>query len=122
MTTLNKEQAEKLIACSEDPVYFIENYCLVQHPMHGQAKFSLYPAQKTLISQILNNKYLATTKARQIGFSTVVKALSLWKCLFHGDEHISVMSPSMDQSRYFIRGVQTMYANLPTWMQDMFQV
>ena len=38
-----REQYKK---CSEDPVYFMRQYCYIQHPIKGKIKFNLFPFQE----------------------------------------------------------------------------
>ena len=35
--------------CKVDPVYFIQNYCRIQHPIRGAINFDLYDYQKDMI-------------------------------------------------------------------------
>ena len=48
---MNKQQLikEKIKSefkkCASDPLYFMENYCYIQHPIRGKLKFVLYPFQ-----------------------------------------------------------------------------
>ena len=32
--------------CAKDPVFFMKQYCYIQHPKRGKIKFNLYPFQE----------------------------------------------------------------------------
>ena len=49
------EQIEELKKCMDDPLYFIENYCTIQHPTKGRVPFKVYDYQKEMIMCYHNN-------------------------------------------------------------------
>lgn len=75
------EQIQELYKCQRSPIYFIENYVKVQHPVKGSILLRLYPYQKRLIESYLNNRYNIVLSARQTGKcltpSTVVTLIEL---------------------------------------------
>ncbi len=69
----------ELEKCSEDPVYFIQNYCIIQHPVKGPVPFELYDYQIEMIRAFEKNRQCIVLSARQTGKCytkpTVVKLL-----------------------------------------------
>lgn len=47
--SFDPKMAKELIRCQRDPVYFIDNYCRVVHPVKGEVPFKLYDYQKDMI-------------------------------------------------------------------------
>jgi hypothetical protein len=37
---------QQYIKCAADPVFFMKQYCYIQHPKRGKIKFNLYPFKK----------------------------------------------------------------------------
>ena len=60
--------------CQRDPVYFFENYWHVQHPEKGAMLFELFDAQHRALATFMDERYVLTLKARQIGWTTLVAA------------------------------------------------
>ena len=36
--------------CAKDPVFFMRQYCYIQHPKKGKIKFNLFPFQEDTLS------------------------------------------------------------------------
>lgn len=66
LTVSDIEQTE-FSKCARDPLYFIENYVYVRHPVTGKTLFQLYPYQRELIRKYHDNKEVITLFPRQSG-------------------------------------------------------
>lgn len=62
-----EEQIQEYIKCSEDPIYFIENYMTVVHVDKGVVPFKLYEYQKEMLKAIHENRHVIVLAARQSG-------------------------------------------------------
>jgi hypothetical protein len=65
--SLTYDQIREFRKCATDPIYFIENYIYIRHPVKGQTKFVLYDYQRELILAYHNNKEVITLFPRQSG-------------------------------------------------------
>jgi hypothetical protein len=63
--------------CAKDPVYFMKNYCYIQHPLKGKIKFDLFEFQKRTLYDLQNFDYNIILKSRQLGISTLTAGYSL---------------------------------------------
>ena len=63
--------------CEQDPVYFMRNFCKIQHPKKGRIKFDLYDVQAQALKELSQYQYCIVNKTRQIGFSTLIAAYAL---------------------------------------------
>lgn len=61
------EQISELDRCMNDPVYFIQTYCRIQHPVRGAIPFDLYDYQIDMIRAYVEKKDVAVLSARQTG-------------------------------------------------------
>jgi len=103
--------------CSEDLLYFAENYCCVIDPDGGKKTFDPYPFQKEILRDLANNEWLLIVKSRQLGITTILAVYSLWKTLFHSESNVAYGSPKVDMKTNFLNEkVSFIYENLPGWM------
>lgn len=61
-----KDMHDDLIKCSNDAVYFIENYCWIQGTK-GKMLMKLFDYQKEMITNYQNYKNVVSLTARQMG-------------------------------------------------------
>ena len=86
MKLTKNEIVKELVKCGKDPQYFIDNYCKISHPMHGQIPFKTYDYQKDMLQSFNDYRFNVILKARQLGISTISAAY--------------VVSPRKERSRY----------------------
>ena len=115
---LTQHQIQEFTRSKLDPAYFIENYCLIEHPLLGMIPFKLYPFQKDILKAFETNKYNISNKSRQVGMSTLTSAYALWMAMFHKKRSIIIISIKDDDAKAFLKKVKTAYYNLPKWMKD----
>jgi len=61
------EQIQEYIKCSQDPIYFIENYVKIISLDHGPVLFEMYPYQKRMIDAVHHNRKVLSRQTRQSG-------------------------------------------------------
>lgn len=61
------EQIQEYIKCKNDPIYFIDNYCMIVSLDKGLVPFKLYPCQKNKIKVIHENRKVILMEGRQQG-------------------------------------------------------
>lgn len=61
------EQMQELYKCSEDVLYFAENYFHIINLDEGRQKIKLYPAQKKAITTVIDSKMTIVCASRQVG-------------------------------------------------------
>lgn len=108
---------KELVECAKDPLYFIENYVQIQHPIRGSIPFKPYPYQKRLINDFLNHKYVVALIARQMGKSTCVISYLLWKALFSPDMTILLTAHKLSQALELMQRLRYTYEELPEWLK-----
>ena len=112
------EQIQEYIKCSQDPIYFIENYCYIVTLDHGLQPFKLYECQKNKINVIHNNRRVILMEGRQQGKTTSSAAYILWYTLFQSNRNVAILANKAAAAREVLDRYQTMYENLPHWMQQ----
>ena len=65
-----KKEIEEYIKCSNDPIYFLENYVKIVHVDEGLVSFKMYDFQKKLVNAITDNRNVIVKTGRQVGKTT----------------------------------------------------
>lgn len=108
-----KEEIIELAKCKASPLYFMENFIYVQHPVRGRLKFIPYDYQKEMIEIFHNNRYAIALTGRQLGKTTVAAAYLLWYAMFVDDSTILVASKSGGDAREIMIRIRFAYEELP---------
>ena len=103
------ENIQEYIKCSQDPIYFIENYCYIVTLDHGLQKFSLYDCQRKKIDVIHNNRRVILMEGRQQGKTTTSAAYILWYTLFQSSKTVAILANKATAAREVLDRYQTMY-------------
>lgn len=111
-----REQLEEIIKCGKDPVYFINKYIKIQHPIKGVIDFATYPFQNDCIEAFQKNRFNIVLKSRQLGLSTVTAAYCVWLASFYKDKNILVIATKLDTAINFIKKVKVMLQSMPSWL------
>ena len=107
----------EIVKSGKDPVYFINNYCRISHPMKGLIPFKMYDYQKDLVKDFNDHRFNVILKARQLGISTIGAAYVAWMMMFHRDKNILVIATKFNTAANLVKKVKHMIKNLPEWMQ-----
>ena len=111
------EQLQELRRCQEDAVYFIRNYCRIQHPTRGAIDFELYDYQIEMIENFQGHINNIVLSARQTGKSTVSSMFLLWYAIFQDDKTVLIASNKNAGAMEMISRIQYAYMHLPHWLK-----
>ena len=112
-----KEIVKEIVKSGKSPVYFINNYCRISHPMKGLIQFKTYPYQDDLLNDYNDFRFNVILKARQLGISTITAAYCVWFMLFHKEKNIVVLATKFSTAANLVKKVKSMMKNLPDWMK-----
>jgi hypothetical protein len=112
------ELVEEWVKCSEDPIYFVENYMKIITLNEGLQNFKPYPYQRSMIHSFVENRYTIVTTARQAGKSTTTCGFILWYIIFHADKTVALLANKGETAREILGRVQLAYQHLPKWLQQ----
>ena len=51
MSNLKQAIKQNYLKCAKDPSYFINEFCVIQHPQRGKIKFKLFPYQYDVLDE-----------------------------------------------------------------------
>jgi len=106
------------LKCAEDPIYFINNYCMIVTLDNGLQKFTLYPCQVNKINVIHRNRMVILMEGRQQGKTTTSAAYILWYTIFQDAKTVAILANKASAAREVLDRYQIMYESLPMWLQQ----
>ncbi|UTS51988.1 terminase large subunit [Synechococcus phage BUCT-ZZ01] len=112
------EQAKEHFRCSQDPVYFLENYGKVVSLDLGVVPFKLFPYQKRIIRAIHENPNIIGKLFRQAGKSTVIAGYITWYVIFNRNKTAAILANKAAIAKEIFSRVQFFIENLPFWLQQ----
>lgn len=111
-----KEQIDELAACMDPetgPLYFIENFMYIQHPLRGREKIELYDFQYGLLENYHSSRKSINMISRQMGKSTIAAGYLLWFAMFQNDSTILIASNKYDGAQEIMNRVRYAYESVP---------
>ena len=111
------EEIQEFARCKVDPVYFIQNYCRIQHPVKGAISFDLYDYQIDMIRAYHQKKNVVVLAARQTGKSTTVSMFLMWFAMFHKDKTVLIASNKNSSAMEMISRIQYAYMHVPSFLK-----
>lgn len=116
MSLTKQEKINEILKCGKDPIYFINTYVKIQHPVRGRIPFETYDFQDDVVRQIVENRFNIVLKSRQLGLSTIAAAYAVWYAIFHKDKNILVIATKLETAINFIKKVKIALLGLPSWL------
>lgn len=109
----HQEKKDEVIKCSKNAPYFISTYGKIVHPVKGLIPFNLFPFQREIVKEWLENRFTVLRKFRQAGCTTLAAAFALWTALFNRNRTVTILSKGEVEASEFLDRVRTMYDELP---------
>jgi hypothetical protein len=106
--------------CAQDERYFMTNYVFIpsEEDPRGRTRFELFDYQGDLLNTFTKNRFVIALKARQIGFTTLGMAHSLWLALFRPGANVLIVSQTQKSSNKNLAQARLGYQFLPAWMKE----
>jgi hypothetical protein len=83
----------------------------------GRAPFEMYDYQESGLASVLGSKRSVVLKARQLGWTTIMSAVSLWQAMHKGSTVLYV-SKNQDTANKALGLVRFMWTFMPSWVTD----
>jgi hypothetical protein len=88
-----EQELEEFARCADPvdgPMYFMDNFFYIQHPVRGKMVYHPFEYQKRLIEHYHNNRFSISLMPRQTGKSTSAAGYLLWYAMFVPDSTILI--------------------------------
>jgi hypothetical protein len=112
-----KAQVKEILKCGKDPIYFLNTYARISHPMRGLILFNTFDYQDDLLKYFNDYRFNVINKGRQLGISTLTAGYIVWMMLFHRDKSILVMATKFETAGNLVRKVKSIMKYLPDWVR-----
>jgi len=116
-TTYSPHQMREIRKCMSDPLYFMEAYMLIQHPVRGAIKFEAYEYQKKLVETYWKNNSSISLLPRQSGKTTCAAGFLLWFAMFNDDVTILIAANKFRAATEIMDRIKYAYEELPDWLR-----
>lgn len=116
-TTYTSKQVQEIKRCMEDPLYFMENYMWIQHPVKGKMPFEAYEYQKQLVNAYWKNTSVIALLPRQSGKTTTAAGFLLWYAMFNDDVTILIAANKFRAATEIMDRIKFAYEELPDWLR-----
>ena len=113
-----QEMIDEWVKCSQDPLYFIEKYVLIDDNNGGLVNIQLYSYQKEFITLVHNNKEIVGKWPRQAGKTSAMACYIVWGVIFKQRFKVGVAADKDDTATEIVDRIKIAYENVPYWMQQ----
>lgn len=113
-----EEQIKEFVKCSEDPLYFIENYVKIVTLDDGLVQFKPWDFQQDMLKKIHANRFIVCKFPRQTGKSTTVISYLLHYALFNPDVRVAILANKQQTAYELLHRLKIAYEHLPNWLQQ----
>ena len=119
-TAFTDEQLAEFVACADPvtgPMYFMDHFFYIQHPIKGKMLYHPYEYQRRLIESYHNNRFSISMMPRQTGKSTSAAGYLLWKAMFHPDSTILIAAHKYTGSQEIMQRIRYAYELCPDYIR-----
>jgi len=110
------ETAEELRKCMDPitgPMFFMENFMYIQHPIQGKIKFAPFDYQRELC--VVYNEHISSIAmiGRQLGKTTLAAGYLVWYAMFKPDSTILIAAHKREGASEIMQKIRYCYEMLP---------
>jgi hypothetical protein len=116
-TSYTPHQVREIQKCMNDPLYFMEKYMWIQHPVKGKIPFIAYEYQKRLVEAYWKNTSVVALLPRQTGKTTTAAGYLLWYAMFNDDVTILIAANKFRAATEIMDRIKFAYEELPDWLR-----
>ena len=95
------------------PMYFMDNFFMIQHPTKGSMNYHPWEYQKRLIETYHKYRYSISLMPRQTGKSTSAAGYLLWYAMFVPDSTILIAAHKYTGAQEIMQRIRYAYENCP---------
>ena len=110
------EMADELKKCTDPisgPMYFMENFMYIQHPLKGKVKFAPFDYQRDLCAVYNEHRSSIAMIGRQLGKTTLAAGYLLWFAMFKPDSTILIAAHKREGASEIMQKIRYCYEELP---------
>ena len=112
----SEEELNEIKKCSNDIIYFANNYCKILTP-NGINQIVLRDYQEKILFSFIDNRFDIIYSSRQSGINTMLAIYLLHYTLFNTDKTSVLISPNLMSSINLLDSIKLIYEQLPFFMK-----
>ena len=115
-TKYTQEQIQHVAKCADPdtgPLFFMDNFFMIQHPTRGSIRYHPWDYQTRLIGTYHNYRFSISMMPRQTGKSTSAAGYLLWYAMFIPDSTILVAAHKYAGAQEIMQRVRYGYESCP---------
>ena len=97
----------------DGPMFFMENFFYIQHPIKGRLLFEPFDYQRDLIINYHNNRFSINMLGRQMGKTTCAAGYLLWFAMFVPDSTILIAAHKYTGAQEIMQRIRYAYESCP---------
>ena len=113
-------QMQELLSCADPatgPMYFLENFFYIQHPLRGRIQFIPFDYQIELVANYHNNRFSINMLGRQMGKTTCAAGYLLWFAMFIPDSTILIAAHKYTGAQEIMQRIRYAYESVPDFIR-----
>jgi hypothetical protein len=110
------QQIQEFARCADPvtgPMYFLDNFFYIQHPVKGRMLYQPFEYQRRLIQTYHDYRFVISMMPRQTGKSTSAAGYLLWYAMFVPDSTILVAAHKYTGSQEIMQRIRYAYESVP---------
>ena len=111
--TVTQAQFTELAKCQLDPLYFMERFMYIQHPLKGKMQFEAYQFQRELIHTYWKNRNTIAMIPRQSGKTTTAAGYLLWYAMYNDDVTVLIAANKFKAANEIMMRIKYAYEEMP---------
>jgi len=116
----NQDQLDHFMKCCDPvtgPMYFMDNFFMIQHPTKGSINYRPWDFQRRLIHTYHNYRNSISLMPRQTGKSTSAAGYLLWYAMFVPDSTILIAAHKYAGAQEIMHRIRYAYENCPDYIK-----
>jgi hypothetical protein len=111
------EMVRDIKKCSQNILYFAENFFYIVSLDEGKQTIDLHLCQKRVLRKMRDNRFFILLASRQIGKTTLMTIYALWVACFQQDQSILIVANKEGTAIEIFRRIRLAYEELPNWLK-----
>lgn len=102
-----------------DPIYYLNNYYQIEHPVQGTTNITLHSYQEEYVRTLYFNPNVIAVMPRQAGTTTITLGYLLWEAMFRVNQRIVISAVNVAQAAQLCRIMNTGVQLTPAFIRPI---
>lgn len=112
-----REEIAEIYRCKNDIIYYAETYCYIMTGTQGYKKVKLFPYQKKMLKNYMQNRFNVVLTSRQMGKTVTASIFLLWYSTFHAEKTVGLLSNKAQSAEEIADKIREIMQRIPYFLQ-----